>query len=123
MVTLNLVQAAYIVAAVLFVLSLAGLSKHETAKQGNAFGVVGMVLALVATVWSVLDRSPHALHTPLMSETNAISGIILVGGLLQVDSDDAVVKTLALLAITVATVNNVGGFAVTGRMLQMFRKD
>ena len=51
--TLNLVQAAYIVAAVLFVLSLAGLSKHETAKEGNAFGVVGMVLALVATVWSV----------------------------------------------------------------------
>jgi H+-translocating NAD(P) transhydrogenase subunit beta len=63
MVTLNLVQAAYIVAAVLFVLSLAGLSKHETAKQGNAFGVVGMALALVATVWSVLDRSPHALQT------------------------------------------------------------
>ena len=44
--TLNLVQAAYIVAAVLFVLSLAGLSKHETAKEGNAFGVTGMALNL-----------------------------------------------------------------------------
>src|SRR5687768_1323635 len=63
MVTLNLVQAAYILAAVLFVLSLAGLSRHETAKEGNAFGVVGMALALVATVWSVLDASTHALQT------------------------------------------------------------
>jgi len=62
-VTTNLVQAAYIVAAVLFVLSLAGLSRHEKAKEGNAFGVTGMVIALVATVWSVLDRSPHALST------------------------------------------------------------
>ncbi len=61
--TLNLVQAAYIVAAVLFVLSLAGLSKHESAKEGNAFGVTGMALALVATVWGVLDRSSHALTT------------------------------------------------------------
>ncbi|MEO5982338.1 MAG: Re/Si-specific NAD(P)(+) transhydrogenase subunit beta [Pedococcus sp.] len=61
--TLNLVQAAYIVAAVLFVLSLAGLSKHETAKEGNAFGVTGMALALIATVWGVLDRSQHALTT------------------------------------------------------------
>ncbi|MGA8978575.1 MAG: Re/Si-specific NAD(P)(+) transhydrogenase subunit beta [Pedococcus sp.] len=61
--TLNLVQAAYIIAAILFVLSLAGLSKHESAKEGNAFGVTGMALALVATVWGVLDRSPHALTT------------------------------------------------------------
>ena len=47
----------------------------------------------------------------------------LTGGLLQIDSDDSVVKTLAFLAIVVATVNIFGGFAVTGRMLQMFRKD
>ena len=65
MATSNLVQAAYIIAAVLFVLSLAGLSKHETAKQGNAFGVVGMALALVATVWAVLDASSHAVQTLL----------------------------------------------------------
>ena len=53
-------QAAYIVAAVLFVLSLAGLSKHETAKEGNAFGMVGMALALVATIWLALDAVADA---------------------------------------------------------------
>jgi H+-translocating NAD(P) transhydrogenase subunit beta len=62
-VTTNLVQAAYIVAAVLFVLSLAGLSKHETAKEGNAFGVVGMALALVATIWLSVDRAAHPILT------------------------------------------------------------
>ena len=63
--TNNLVQAAYILAAVLFVMSLAGLSKHETAKEGNRFGVLGMAIALVATVWGVLAHSPHALSTLL----------------------------------------------------------
>ena len=61
--TSNLVQAAYIVAAVLFVLSLAGLSKHEKAKEGNAFGVAGMVLALVATIWLSVDRAEHPVLT------------------------------------------------------------
>ncbi len=82
------------------------------------------VFALAVIVgFYVISNVSHALHTPLMAETNAISGIILVGGLLQVDSDDYVVKVLALLAITVASINIFGGFAVTGRMLQMFRKD
>ena len=58
-----------------------------------------------------------------MAETNAISGIIVVGGLLQIDSDNLLVKTLAFLAILVASINIFGGFAVTGRMLEMFRKD
>jgi NAD(P) transhydrogenase subunit beta len=62
-VTTNLVQAAYIVAAVLFVLSLAGLSKHEKAKEGNAFGVAGMVLALGATIWLSVDRAGHPVVT------------------------------------------------------------
>ena len=82
------------------------------------------VFALAVIVgFYVISNVAHALHTPLMAETNAISGIILVGGLLQVDSDDVVVKVLALVAITVASINIFGGFAVTGRMLQMFRKD
>ncbi len=58
-VTANLVQAAYIVSAVLFVLSLAGLSKHEKAKEGNAFGVAGMVIALVATIWLAVDQAEN----------------------------------------------------------------
>jgi NAD(P) transhydrogenase subunit beta len=76
-VTGNLVQAAYIVAAVLFVLSLAGLSKHETAKEGNAFGVTGMALALVATVWlSVSQASNGPLTLLLIAVAMAIGASI-----------------------------------------------
>jgi NAD(P) transhydrogenase subunit beta len=62
----NVVQAAYIVSAVLFVLSLAGLSKHEKAKEGNAFGIAGMVIALVATLWLSASRSGNGLVTILL---------------------------------------------------------
>src|SRR6478752_7216846 len=59
-VTSALIQAAYIVAALLFIMSLAGLSKHETAKDGNVLGMVGMALALVATLWLALRGAPAA---------------------------------------------------------------
>jgi NAD(P) transhydrogenase subunit alpha len=58
-----------------------------------------------------------------MSETNAISGIILVGGLLQVGNDNLGISLLATLAVLVASINIFGGFLVTLRMLEMFRKD
>lgn len=69
-------------------------------------------------IWNVTP----ALHTPLMSVTNAISGIIVIGALLQVSSSDALVVVLAAIAILIATVNVAGGFLVTQRMLRMFRK-
>jgi NAD(P) transhydrogenase subunit alpha len=82
------------------------------------------VFALAVIVgFYVISNVAHALHTPLMSETNAISGIILVGGLLQLGSSNTVIQVLAFAATTVASINIFGGFAVTGRMLQMFRKD
>jgi NAD(P) transhydrogenase subunit alpha len=82
------------------------------------------VFALAVIVgFYVISNVAHALHTPLMSETNAISGIILVGALLQIGSEDPVVRTLAFVATVIASVNIFGGFAVTNRMLQMFRKD
>jgi NAD(P) transhydrogenase subunit alpha len=82
------------------------------------------VFALAVIVgFYVISNVAHALHTPLMSETNAISGIIVVGALLQIGSEDPVVRTLAFVATVIASVNIFGGFAVTGRMLQMFRKD
>ena len=82
------------------------------------------VFALAVVVgYYVISNVSHALHTPLMSETNAISGIILVGGILQVGSDDPLVMALALLAVFVASINIFGGFLVTLRMLEMFRKD
>jgi H+-translocating NAD(P) transhydrogenase subunit alpha len=82
------------------------------------------VFALAVFVgYYVISNVTHALHTPLMSETNAISGIILVGGLLQVGSNNLLVTIIALLAVLVASINIFGGFLVTSRMLKMFRKD
>jgi H+-translocating NAD(P) transhydrogenase subunit alpha len=82
------------------------------------------VFALAVFVgYYVISNVAHALHTPLMSETNAISGIILVGGILQVGSDNPVVTALAFVAVLVASINIFGGFLVTLRMLEMFRKD
>ncbi|MGE5355767.1 MAG: Re/Si-specific NAD(P)(+) transhydrogenase subunit alpha [Deltaproteobacteria bacterium] len=73
--------------------------------------------------WQVIWNVTHALHTPLMSVTNAISGIIIIGGLLQVkDSLSDPMTIIAFIAILVASINIVGGFFVTHRMLKMFRK-
>ena len=75
--------------------------------------------------WQVIWNVSHSLHTPLMAVTNAISGIIIVGGLLQTKDDlsnTMVTTTLAFVAILVASINIVGGFMVTHRMLKMFRK-
>jgi NAD(P) transhydrogenase subunit alpha len=69
-------------------------------------------------IWNVTP----ALHTPLMSVTNAISSIIVIGALLQISSGSFWVAALAFIAVLVTSVNIVGGFAVTQRMLQMFRK-
>ena len=65
----------------------------------------------------------HALHTPLMSVTNAISGIILVGALLQLGHGDLWVSVLAFVAVLVASINVFGGFTVTARMLEMFKRE
>lgn len=82
------------------------------------------VFALAIFVgYYVISNVAHALHTPLMAETNAISGIILVGGILQIGSDNPLVTGLALVAVLVASINIFGGFLVTLRMLEMFRKD
>ena len=72
--------------------------------------------------WQVVWNVTAALHTPLMSVTNAISGIIIVGGLLQAGSGELnLAGILGALAILFASINVVGGFAVTRRMLAMFR--
>lgn len=82
-----------------------------------------MVFMLAVFVgFYVISNVTHALHTPLMSETNAISGIIMVGALLQVGSSSLVVTILSWVAILVASINVFGGFLVTNRMLAMFRK-
>jgi len=70
-------------------------------------------------IWNVTP----ALHTPLMSVTNAISGIIVIGALLQIGSASWFVKALAAISVLIATINICGGFWVTHRMLRMFRRD
>jgi NAD(P) transhydrogenase subunit alpha len=73
--------------------------------------------------WQVIWNVTHALHTPLMAVTNAISGIIVIGGLLQTQNDLSNPLTIiAFFAILVASINIVGGFFVTHRMLKMFKK-
>jgi len=127
----------------------AGQAKQEERKKsGSALGsvlalavVLGLILGVGAfapksfmghfTVfvlsvfvgWQVIWNVTPALHTPLMSVTNAISGIIVVGALVQMSSGSGVVVTLAAVALFVASINIFGGFWVTQRMLRMFRKD
>ncbi|MGM7775766.1 Re/Si-specific NAD(P)(+) transhydrogenase subunit alpha [Arthrobacter sp. KNU-44] len=78
-----------------------------------------LMLAVVVGFY-VIGKVHHALHTPLMSVTNAISGIIVVGALLQVTSGNPVMQVLAAVAVLLASINIFGGFAVTRRMLAMF---
>lgn len=117
-------------------------SKKAATSMLIRLGVVGLLLLLVGkyapaefiqhfTVfilavfvgWQLITNVAHSLHTPLMAVTNAISGIIVVGGLLQTTDDIANPMTiLAFIAILIASINIVGGFVVTHRMLKMFKK-
>jgi NAD(P) transhydrogenase subunit alpha len=74
--------------------------------------------------FEVISKVPNTLHTPLMSGTNAIHGIVIVGGILAiaVATGDTLGKVLAVIAVAFGTINVVGGFLVTDRMLEMFRK-
>ncbi len=83
----------------------------------------GFYLGVHRRLASDLERQRLALHTPLMSVTNAISGIIIVGGMVQVGvSSEPAALILGAFAVFVATINIAGGFLVTHRMLKMFRK-
>ena len=101
-------------------LGLFGLLGHVAPPEFLSHFTV-FVLACVVGYYVVWNVS-HSLHTPLMSVTNAISGIIVVGALLQIGSGSGLVSALAFVAVLIATINIVGGFTVTQRMLKMFRK-
>jgi NAD(P) transhydrogenase subunit alpha len=81
-----------------------------------------VLMLSVVIGYYVIGKVHHALHTPLMSVTNAISGIIVVGALLQIARDDTTIRSLSFVAILLASINVFGGFAVTRRMLGMFSK-
>ncbi len=118
------------------------ISKKKAISTGISLAVIGVFLFFLGKVapadfmghftvfvlsvfigWQVIWNVSHSLHTPLMAVTNAISGIIIVGGLLQTQSNLSDPMTvIAGIAILVASINIVGGFFVTHRMLKMFKK-
>ena len=80
------------------------------------------VLAILVG-FAVISKVPATLHTPLMSGANSIHGIVLVGSMfIAVEATEPVSQLLSLIAVAFATMNVVGGYVVTDRMLQMFRK-
>ena len=81
-----------------------------------------VLLLSVVVGFYIIGKVHHALHTPLMSVTNAISGIIVVGALLQITSHNLVMQICAAVAVLLASINILGGFAVTRRMLSMFSR-
>jgi NAD(P) transhydrogenase subunit alpha len=117
-------------------------AKKQARSSAIGLGVVGLIILGLGQVapseflshfsvfvlavfvgWQVIWNVSHSLHTPLMAVTNAISGIIIVGGLLQMQFEfNNAMTILAFIAVLVAGINIVGGFFVTYRMLKMFRK-
>ena len=115
--------------------------KAQTRSQVGLLVIGGLLMALVGAYapaefmshfivfvlacfigFSVIWNVSHSLHTPLMAVTNAISGIVIIGALLQVGSGNWLIVILAALSVLIATINIVGGFLVTRRMLAMFQK-
>ena len=101
------------------VLAMAGLGSVAPASFMSHFTVFVLACFIgYMVIWSVKP----ALHTPLMSVTNAISSIIIIGALLQISSDNESIVYLSALAVLITSINIFGGFAVTQRMLAMFRR-
>jgi len=92
----------------------------------SAFELLSALFILVLAAFvgnEVVSKVPTMLHTPLMSGANAVHGVIVVGAMLvAATAGGAVAVILALLAVTLGTINVVGGFVVTDRMLEMFKK-
>lgn len=85
--------------------------------------VITIFVLAVFVGLEVIAKVPQTLHTPLMSATNAIHGVILVGGVIVLlQADDTLGLTIGFLAVLFGVVNVVGGFVVTDRMLEMFKR-
>ena len=87
--------------------------------------LIGIITIFVLAIFvgnEIINKVPPTLHTPLMSGSNAISGIAIVGAITATQFDSDLAKWLGLAALIFATINVVGGFMVTDRMLKMFKK-
>jgi len=114
-------QAAQAAQAYSDQLAAAGHAASGGAIDPFVFRLAIFALAVFVGYYVVWSVTP-ALHTPLMSETNAISSVIVVGALLAVDSDSTVARFVGFIALILASVNIFGGFLVTERMLAMYKR-
>ena len=88
-------------------------------------GFIFLLTLMIIVGFEVISNVPAVLHTPLMSGANAIHGVVIVGAIIvmgQAESDDYLALTLGFLAVILGTLNVVGGFVVTDRMLEMFKR-
>ncbi len=108
--------------AITLVIGAAVLAALGTVAPPAFMGHLTVFVLACFVGWQVIWNVKPALHTPLMSVTNAISGIIVIGALLQISSPSSLVMILAGISVLIATINIAGGFLVTQRMLRMFQK-
>lgn len=102
-------------------IAMSQLLQWISAHQQMVFIVILMIFVGI----EVIGRVPSVLHTPLMSGANAIHGVVIIGAIIvmgQASSDNIPALVLGFLAVVLGTLNVVGGFVVTDRMLEMFRK-
>ena len=85
-------------------------------------GIITIFVLAIFVGFEIITKVPPTLHTPLMSGSNAISGIAIIGALLATQTDGALGTWLGFVAVIFATINVIGGFMVTDRMLKMFKR-
>ena len=101
------------------------IAAAETAAEGGVPVIIEIAIVVLSGFlgFQLISKVPNTLHTPLMSGTNAIHGIVVLGGLLVIGVATGFLNDLILvIAIAFGTINVVGGFLVTDRMLEMFKK-
>ena len=113
--SMNLITALYLVASVCFIQALKGLSHPTTSRRGNLFGMLGMGLAILTTVGLIYKLGAELAHDGIVY---VIVGAMLAAALTVTPLG----KTMGTLAVALAAVNVFGGFLVTRRMLEMFKK-
>lgn len=87
--------------------------------------LIYLLLFTIILGFEVISKVPTVLHTPLMSGANAISGVVIIGAIIlirQADPEDYLILSLGMLGVILGMINVIGGFAVTDRMLEMFKK-
>ena len=104
-------------------ITLIAAEAAETSGGSRLLTEIAILLLAAFVGFQVISKVPNTLHTPLMSGTNAIHGIVLLGGLIAIaHADGFLSRALILVAIIFGTINVIGGFLVTDRMLSMFKR-